>query len=188
MHYLIVPGLNNSGPNHWQSFWAKSLPSASRVYQHCWDKPQKEDWIETLDEAVHQLTGDTILVSHSLGVVTTVLWLLRVYREHKLPSNIKGVFLVAPADADTVDVIKNFAPMPTEKLPVPACVVGSENDPYMVFDRTVFFAEAWGARLFNAGALGHINSDSNLGEWEQGRLFLAEFEKGLTKKVHIPSK
>lgn len=25
----------------------------------------------------------------------------------------------------------------------------------------------------------HINSDSNLGEWEQGRAFLAEFEKGL---------
>ena len=35
---------------------------------------------------------------------------------------------------------------------------------------------AWGVKLFNAGALGHINSDSDLGEWEQGRKFLAEFE------------
>ena len=68
MHYLIVPGLNNSGPSHWQTFWTKSLPSASRVYQHCWDKPQKEDWIATLDEAVRQLKDDTILVSHSLDV------------------------------------------------------------------------------------------------------------------------
>ena len=128
---------------------------------------------------MRELKDDTILVSHSLGVVTTVLWLLRVHKEHTLPKNIKGVFLVAPADADTVDVIKNFAPMPTEKLPLPACIVGSENDPYMAFERTKFFAEAWGAKLFNAGALGHINSDSNLGEWEQGRKFLAEFEVGL---------
>jgi predicted alpha/beta hydrolase family esterase len=69
--------------------------------------------------------------------------------------------------------------MPTGKLPVPSCVVGSENDPYMTFARAEFFAKSWGARLFNAGALGHINSDSNLGEWEQGRKFLAEFERGL---------
>ena len=62
-----------------------------------------------------------------------------------------------------------------------ACIVGSENDPYMTPERTKFFAEAWGAKLFNAGALGHINSDSNLGEWEQGRAFLAEFEKGLSQ-------
>lgn len=179
MHYLIVPGLNNSGPSHWQTFWTKSLPSASRVFQHCWDKPQKEDWIATLDEAVRQLKDDAILVSHSLGVVTTALWLLRAKQQGNLPANIKGAFLVAPADADTVDVIKNFAPMPTEKMPVPVCIVGSENDPYMTPARTKFFAEAWGAKLFNAGTLGHINSDSNLGEWEQGRAFLAEFEKGL---------
>lgn len=51
----------------------------------------------------------------------------------------------------------------------------------MTPERTKFFAEAWGAKLFNAGALGHINSNSNLGEWEQGRAFLAEFEKGLSQ-------
>ena len=172
MNYLIVPGLNNSGPSHWQSFWAKSLPNASRVYQRCWDKPQKEEWVATLDETVRQLKGDTILVSHSLGSVTTVFWLLRAQERHELPANIKGVFLVAPADTDVVESISNFAPMPTGKLPVPACVVGSEN-------RAEFFAKSWGAKLFNAGALGHINSDSNLGEWEQGRKFLAEFERGL---------
>nr|MCR5029741.1 alpha/beta hydrolase [Fibrobacter sp.] len=59
------------------------------------------------------------------------------------------------------------------------CVVGSENDPYMSYERVEFFAKAWGAKLFNAGALGHINSDSNLGEWEQGRRFLSEFERSL---------
>ncbi len=179
MHYLIVPGLNNSGPSHWQTFWAKSLPNASRVYQRCWDKPQKEEWITTLDETVRQLKSDTILVSHSLGSVTTALWLLRAQERHELPANIKGAFLVAPADTDVVESVSNFAPMPTGKLPVPSCIVGSENDPYMTFARAEFFAKSWGAKLFNAGTLGHINSDSNLGEWEQGRGFLAEFERGL---------
>jgi predicted alpha/beta hydrolase family esterase len=179
MHYLIVPGLNNSGPSHWQTFWAKSLPNASRVYQRCWDKPQKEEWIDTLDETVKQLKGDTILVSHSLGSVTTVFWLLQAQERHELPANIKGAFLVAPADTDVVESISNFAPMPLGKLPVPTCIVGSENDPYMTYARVEFFAKSWGAKLFNAGALGHINSDCNLGEWEQGRKFLAEFERTL---------
>jgi predicted alpha/beta hydrolase family esterase len=31
----------------------------------------------------------------------------------------------------------------------------------------------------DVGCLGHINADSNLGEWEQGRKLLAEFEKTL---------
>ena len=179
MHYLIIPGLNNSGPSHWQTFWTKSLPSASRVYQRCWDKPQKEEWVETLDKFIRQQKDDTILVAHSLGVVTTVLWLLRAGRQGSIPSNIKGAFLVTSADVERVAHIQNFAPIPSEKLPVPACVVGSENDPYMTLERVEFFAKVWGTRLFNAGALGHINSESNLGEWEQGRKFLAEFEGGL---------
>ena len=69
--------------------------------------------------------------------------------------------------------------MPLEKLPIPACVVASENDPFVSMERSEFFANAWGVKLFNAGALGHINSDSDLGEWEQGRKFLAEFEATL---------
>ena len=113
-----------------------------------------------------------ILLSATFGALWSVIALI-------VPENIKGAFLVAPADADCVEVIKDFAPMPTEKLPVPTCVVGSENDPYMTLERAKFFARAWNAKWFNAGSLGHINSDSNLGEWEQGRRFLSEFEKSL---------
>ena len=94
MHYLIVPGLNNSGPDHWQSYWAKSLPNATRVVQRNWDHPQKETWIETLDEAASKLDSETIFVSHSLGVVTTVHWLLRRAERGGVPATVKGVFLV----------------------------------------------------------------------------------------------
>jgi predicted alpha/beta hydrolase family esterase len=35
------------------------------------------------------------------------------------------------------------------------------------------FARAWGARLVDAGPLGHINADSRLGSWAQGQALLA---------------
>ena len=176
MNYLIVPGLNNSGPKHWQSFWAKSLSNAVRVEQRCWDNPQKGEWVETLDSAIRALDGETVIVAHSLGVATTVLWLAKKVAEGGVPAHVKGAFLVSPSDVDNIEVINSFAPMPLLKLPVPAAVVASSNDVFVSLERAKFFANAWGATLFEAGALGHINSDSDLGEWEQGRGFLAEFE------------
>jgi len=179
MHYLIIPGLNNSGPTHWQSFWAKSLGNATRVVQHNWDAPQKAEWVKTLDEAISKLESDTILVAHSLGVSTTVHWLTELFEKNPKAHFVKGAFLVSASDVDNVEIIKNFAPMPLKKLPIPAWVLASENDPFVTMDRSKFFAEAWNAHVENVGLLGHINAQSNLGEWEQGRKILAEFEKTL---------
>ena len=177
MNYLIVPGLNNSDEKHWQTFWEKSLPSTQRVQQRSWDNPQREEWIAKLGETIERLNQDTIIVAHSLGVATTVMYLTQKTEQGKIPSQIKGAFLVSPSDVDNIEVIQSFAPMPLQKLSVPACVVASENDPFVSMERALFFANAWGVPVFNAGALGHINSDSDLGEWEQGRQFLAEFER-----------
>ena len=177
MHYLIVPGLNNSDEKHWQSFWQKSLQNTSRVQQRDWDHPQRDEWVKTLDDTIQKLNENTIIVAHSLGVATTVIYLTQ--NQGKIPAYVKGAFLVSPSDVDNIEVIKSFAPMPLEKLPIPACVVASENDPFVSMERAEFFASAWGVKLFNAGKLGHINSVSDLREWEQGRTFLAAFEESL---------
>lgn len=174
MHHLIVPGLNNSGPTHWQSFWAKSLPDTSRVVQRNWDSPKKSEWMETLDEAISNLTSETILIGHSLGTVISALWLCEKWNAQ---SFVRGAFLVSASDADNVDIIKDFAPMPLQKLPVPTWLICSEDDPFVTMERSRFFANAWGAHLECVGRLGHINAKSNLGEWTQGRKLLAEFEK-----------
>lgn len=179
MNYLIVPGLNNSGPAHWQSFWAKSLSKATRVEQRCWDHPEKTEWVETLDRTVRGLVGDTLIVAHSLGVSTVVNWLLQSKACGTLPAYVKGAFFVSPSDVDNVEVIRSFAPMPLLKLPVPSCVLASINDPFVSMERARFFAAAWGADLFDVGNLGHINAESNLGEWELGRRILSAFEKSL---------
>ncbi len=177
MHYLIVPGLNNSDEKHWQTFWEKSLQNTSRVKQRDWDYPQRDEWVQALGDTIQKLDKDTIIIAHSLGVATTVIYLTQ--NQGKIPLNLKGAFLVSPSDIDNIEVIKSFAPMPLEKLPIPACIVASENDPFVSMERAQSFAKAWDVKLFNAGKLGHINSASDLRDWEQGRKFLAEFERNI---------
>ncbi len=130
--------------------------------------------MERLSRYVEGLRSDTVLVAHSLGSVTAVEWLL----QGKCPF-VRGAFLVAPADADSVEIIRDFAPVPLQRLPVPSMVVASENDPYVSMERACRFAESWGASLENVGALGHINAQTDLGEWPAGRALLEKFERSL---------
>ena len=51
-NYLIVPGLGNSGPEHWQTYFQNSAPNFSRVEQSDWDTPTCEDWIRNLDAMI----------------------------------------------------------------------------------------------------------------------------------------
>ena len=178
MHYLIVPGYGDSGPDHWQTLWEKILRDTSRVVQKDWFNPSREEWVESLDGCVRDLKIPTVIVAHSLGVVTTVHWLLKSRAMGSLPRTVKGLFLVAPADADAVPLAKDFAPVPLQKLPLPSCVVASENDQYVTIERARVFAESWGSVFYDVGALGHINSESRLENWEQGMKLLEAFEKG----------
>ena len=84
MHYLIVPGYSNSGPTHWQTYWTKSLPDASRVYQHSWDQPLKADWVLTLDETVSGLKTDTILYPSGISIKHYIIMITSIY-PHMLP-------------------------------------------------------------------------------------------------------
>jgi predicted alpha/beta hydrolase family esterase len=59
--------------------------------------------------------------------------------------------------------------MPRARLPFPATVIASADDPYVAIDRARAFAAAWGAAFVDAGPVGHINAASNLGDWPSGR-------------------
>ncbi len=169
---LIVPGLGNSGPLHWQTHWERDL-GWTRVRQGEWDAPVLADWLAGLDAAVRARGGPVVLAAHSLGCALVAHW-----SAVAPPGAVAGALLVAPADVDspdhTPDEVRNFAPLPLRPLPFPAVVVASDDDPYLSVPRAVRFAEAWGARLERVGALGHINADSGLGAWDAGRRLLAE--------------
>ena len=92
----------------------------------------------------------------------------------------RGALLVAPPDLEQVntpDVLKGFAPVPLQHLSFPSVVIASRDDPYATFASVGRMAHAWGARLEDAGAKGHLNTASNLGEWPFGQAVLQQLLK-----------
>ena len=51
---LVVPGLNDSGPEHWQTLWQAKHPSFRRVVQEDFATPALERWSETIAHAVER--------------------------------------------------------------------------------------------------------------------------------------
>jgi len=165
MKIFTVPGLYNSGPQHWQTHWEKEY-GFTRIEQKEWETPVCDDWLQTIDAVITQYPLDqVILVGHSLACCTIVRWAERYQR------TIKGVLLVAPSDVEAPSYppgTSGFSPMPSYTLPFPSIVIASSNDEYVTMDRARCFAKNWGSELINAGDLGHINSSSDLGIWPFG--------------------
>ena len=65
---LILPGIGNSGPQHWQTRWVLRHPDWQRVNLGNWDSPVCDDWVRALDEAVQACPSPPVLVAHNLGL------------------------------------------------------------------------------------------------------------------------
>lgn len=176
---LIIPGLGDSGVGHWQNFWLNHFPNTTKVTQDNWNQPLLNDWLKLLEETLKTIQEPTILVAHSLATILVAHWT----KTFENPF-VKGALLVASADVDspkhTPECIWNFAPIPLHSLPFPSIVIGSENDPYMTLERAQELAKNWGSDFINIGKKGHINSEMNLGLWEEGQ----EILKLLIQKIN----
>ena len=169
---LILPGWTNSGPGHWQSRWLREHPEWRRVEQADWDHPDPADWIATLDAAVADAGSPPWLVGHSLGALTIAKWAV-----DQPTTRVAGALLVAPADVErpgAPPVLRPFGPMPMAALPFPSILVASRDDSYLAWERAVMLADAWGAKLHDAGRAGHINTDAGFGPWPDGERLLAQ--------------
>jgi predicted alpha/beta hydrolase family esterase len=167
---LILPGLHNSDPDHWQSRWEARDWSLRRVIQSDWETPRCGDWVARLDQALTLTGPDAVLVAHSAGCALVAHWAIR----H--PSRrIRGALLVAPSDPEVPSFPPGptgFAPMPLRRLPFRSVVVASSNDPYVTVLRAQAFATAWGSELVVIREAGHINSAIGLGDWPEGSSLL----------------
>ncbi len=168
---LILPGLSDSGPEHWQTLWEQDDPTFVRVVQRDWETPIRQEWVGTL-ETVVGCTGDcVVLIAHSAGCALAAFWAAAT------PLRVRGALLVAPADTEAPSYPigpKGWRPLPRVRLPFPSIVVASTNDEFVTLDRAREFADSWGSRFVNIGAAGHINADSGLGCWPFGRELLRE--------------
>jgi len=176
---LIVPGVGDSGPGHWQTLMELAHPRARRVVQHDWSYPVRSQWVECLARALDAIDGPVVLVGHSAGSVTIVHWAAA----HGHRGGIRGALLVAPADLETelpdgtpVDFLEDagWVPCPRKSLPFASIVVASTNDPYATIERSEEMARAWGSRLVRVEEAGHLNADAGFGPWPLGARLLQE--------------
>ena len=171
---LLLPGWQNSGPTHWQSRW-EAAHGDLRVEQHDWMHPLRGDWVARLEEVLlaQSAAGRTpvVLAAHSLGCLLAAAWAAHSRNTHL----VRGALLVAPGDPDSEpvrSVLHSWLPVTEQPLPFPGVLVGSRDDPYCSFARAQGFARAWGCRFIDYGHHGHINADSGLGDWPEGRGWL----------------
>jgi uncharacterized protein len=170
---LTVPGLNGSGPSHWQTLWEQSRPDTSRIELGMWSQPRRNAWVTKIDQAVRTAQAPIVLAAHSLGCIAVAWWAALSGQPWGLP--VAGALLVAPADLSRRPLtaeLADFAPTPLRPLPFPSILVASDDDPWIAPDAARSLATAWGSHFVGAGPVGHINAASGLGWWKEGHELL----------------
>ncbi|WP_164887298.1 alpha/beta hydrolase [Hahella sp. KA22] len=175
--WLFLAGIGNSGEQHWQRMWANKLPNSIWLEHSEWEAPQRDLWVQELNEAVAQLTQPTVVVSHSLGCLLLLEWASMHRCEHLV-----GGFLVAvpdPMSAAFPAEAKGFRRGFEHNAALPLTLIASQDDPYGSIDYAQRCAQQWGASITNIGPKGHINASSNLGDWREGFELLTGFVDGI---------
>lgn len=174
---LILPGLENSGPEHWQTIWEKNNSSFHRVVQNNWDSPHCTEWVQRLNDVIHFYSEKLVLVAHSSACALVAHWSCQANATEI--KKIQGALLVAPSDPEGPNYPIGpigFGPVPLNVLPFPSIVVASTDDQYITVDKAKSYASAWHSRLVVLENAGHINSSSGLGNWPQGLELLNELK------------
>jgi predicted alpha/beta hydrolase family esterase len=177
---LIVPGIGNSGPGHWQTLWQDRHPRWRRVAQRDWDHPTCEQWVEAFEVAMAETVTPPVLVAHSIGCLVVAHWASRSARK------VLGAFFVAVPDPQAPafpSSAKGFAQLPLARFAFPSLVVASADDAFGSVEYARRCAAAWGSEFVDIGQAGHINADSGHGEWAEGWLL---FERFVTRATSAP--
>ena len=115
-----------------------------------------------------------LLIGHSTGAVAAALAAPALEG-----ADVRGAFLVAPPDDDTLTTLDGGAwpSAPRARLPFPSIVVASRTDPWASLRQSQALAREWGADFIDAGEVGRIDADSGHGPWPDGLLKLGSLLK-----------
>ncbi len=170
---LLLPGWLGSGPGHWQRRW-EALHGDTLVEQDDWQTPRRGDWIARLEDEILADPRPVALVAHSLGCHLVAAWAA----SSRHAARAVAALLVAPPDLRHPGLPSVLSPWQrpltppgtaAPALPFGATVVFSTDDPYCSSSAAQRMARDWGASSHTLGARGHINADSGLGDWPEGR-------------------
>jgi hypothetical protein len=169
--FLILHGLEGSGPEHWQTWLAgrlrerglqvvyPSLPDA--------DSPRLDRWLGALGEELARVPlAETTVLCHSLG---SLLWLHHAARRPPVP--VERALLVAPPQPDEDDPQSaGFRPVPLDHAGVEAAagetlLVCSTDDPWCPAETSHRLGETIGVPIDWLDSAGHVNAAAGYGPW-----------------------
>ncbi len=166
---LIVPGLRDHVPEHWQTLLAAELPKVRTVPPLEQDKLSLPARVEAIQRELEQIDGPVILVAHSAGVLMVAHWAARYSRP------IKGALLATPPDIESLPHDstpspvalrqQGWIPLPRQPLPFPCVVCASDDDHLASPEAVRRMADEWCGSLMHLGRVGHLNPASGYGPW-----------------------
>jgi predicted alpha/beta hydrolase family esterase len=179
---LIVPGLRDHVPDHWQTVLASRLPRVRSVAPLGRANLDCAARVEAIEREAAAIEGPIILVAHSAGVLSAVHWAQRTRR------SVRGALLAVPPDFErpmpegypTMAALDaaGWLPLPCRPLPFRSIVAASRNDPLAAYERVAALARAWGSMLVDLGVVGHLNPASGYGNWSAGDALIGELDAG----------
>jgi hypothetical protein len=134
------------------------------------------EWVNSLELAIASCARPPVIVAHSLGCIAVAHWAATTRQP------VEAALLVAPCDVDRsvlASRLRDFAPLPREKLDFPSLIAASTDDPYLDIEPARNLAHDWGSRLHLLGARGHINAASGFGPWPEGEALLVDLLRSL---------
>ncbi len=184
MSFLILHGLQGSGPTHWQTWLARRLGERGHRVSYPDlpepDSPRLESWLHALDSELREPEG-LVVLCHSLACV---LWLQHARRWEGSPVE-RALLVAPPSPSAELPGVRGFFPLSVEPADVARAaastrVVGSDDDPYCPEGAERLYAEPLELPFDLVAGGGHINPDAGYGPWPAvERWCLGSAEHGL---------
>jgi uncharacterized protein len=171
--FLILHGLEGSGPDHWQTWLAGRLGERgeSVAYPDLPDPfdPQPDLWLAVLRSELAAMEGERIVLCHSLACR---LWLLHAHAHVGSAHVAERVLLVAPPCVDNIEQVVRFDTFGVSgddvrrAAPVTRMLC-SDADPYCPVGAVAVYGEPLELDYEVIPGGGHLNPDAGYGPWPE---------------------
>lgn len=163
---LLLHGWGGSDFPHWQSWLAgeiaKEYGCVNFLRLSDYDTPKLQVWLDELQVTLEEFKPD-VVICHSLA---NTLW-FHLCNTTTI-KELEKLYLVAPPSMQcNVEELCEFFPVisPKNLYAKETLLITSTNDPYMSEDEAQVLQKELNVKMKVLENAGHINADSNFGEW-----------------------
>jgi serine hydrolase len=169
--FLILHGLEGSGPDHWQTWLAGRLRERGERISYPdlpepFD-PRPDEWLAVLRDELAAMEGERIVLCHSLACL---MWLLHA-REGATDAA-ERVLLVAPPCRWDIPQVARFDPGPVtaddvRRAAAVTRMLCAEADPYCPAGAVETYGRPLELDYEVIPGGGHLNPDAGFGPWPE---------------------